>query len=171
MHFRVVFLWFVMARECCGLDMKGIPKQRSSCLNSVPSCGATREGCGPFRRCHLSGGNMSPRWVSCFVDQSHNLFTLCFLIANVTWAASCSSPWPQFRSNRHAFSYCCQVFLAWWAVLSELEAKETSPPYVALVRCFWHNKREWPETVRCVDMVQGGDLIGSAVACGMKSIG
>lgn len=167
MHFRVVFCGLQWQGECCGLDMKGTPKGPRVWIWS-PAVVPPRKVVDP------SGGGVSleevsPRWVSCFIDQSHVLFTFCFLIANVTWPASCFSPWPQFCSSRHAFSYCCR---AEWAVLPELEAKETSPPSLALVRCFDTTKENEPrQTVRCVDMVQGGDLIWSAVVREMKSIG
>lgn len=136
MHFRVVFCGLQWQGECCGLDMKGTPKGPRVWIWS-PAVVPPRKVVDP------SGGGVSleevsPRWVSCFIDQSHVLFTFCFLIANVTWPASCFSPWPQFCSSRHAFSYCCR---AEWAVLPELEAS-----FRGFGQVFWHNKRKWTKT-------------------------
>lgn len=128
-------LWFVMTRKVLWFRCERF-SQRFSSLNFVPNFGAFWKGCGPFRRCRLTGGSVSLRWVSCFMDQPHILFTFCFLIADVMWPASCSSLWPQFHSSHHAFLYCCQVFFALANCIDWTISWRTPPPYVTLARCF-----------------------------------
>lgn len=121
--------------------------QRSSCLNLVPSCGATWEGCGPFRRWRLSEGSVTevglmfyrsvPRPVhSLLLDCKCNMASLLHLtLTPILFQPPClfillpSLP--------------CVV-----SCLAGTRSQRNLPSLRGFGQVFWPNQRKWTETDR-----------------------